>query len=405
MQETSVHPSKGFARPLCALLVCQMLACTPAYGRTKEGSGADSPFHSEVGEAISLAAGYLGRACNSDGKFTYNVDIATGKKGTSYNVIRHAGAIYALAMLNHSEPDAQVLATMLRAALFLRQNYIAPGGREGQLVVWSEPVAASPPTGFSVAELGATGLGLVALAKVNGEAPGTVPLTELQALGRFLLFLQKDDGSFISKYVAETGPFSNWESLYYPGEAALGLISLFKADHSREWLVAAAKALRYLARTRAGLATVPADQWALIATAELLPYSDEIRSTISPEELVRHAIQICASILREQVISSTAAGLDGAFDPMGRTTPAATRLEGLLAALEFLPEESSNIRIQIAAATKRGINFLIRTQIISGTYAGGIPGAATEGARGASAIRIDYVQHALCAWLRYERLF
>ena len=89
----------------------------------------------------------------------------------------------------------------------------------------------------------------------------------MQALGRFVVFLQRDNGSFVSKYIAGRGPAANWESLYYPGEAALGLIALYKADHSREWLVAAAKALAYLARSRAGLTTVPADHWALIATA------------------------------------------------------------------------------------------------------------------------------------------
>jgi hypothetical protein len=96
---------------------------------------------------------------------------------------------------------------------------------------------------------------LVALAEVNEAKPGTIPLAQLQALGRFVLFLQRDDGSFVSRYFAGGGPVPNWESLYYPGEAALGLISLYKADPSREWLVAAARALSYLARTRAGLVT------------------------------------------------------------------------------------------------------------------------------------------------------
>jgi hypothetical protein len=43
------------------------------------------------------------------------------------------------------------------------------------------------------------------------------------------------------------------EHLYYPGEAALGLISLYDLNHACEWLIAAGKALSFLARTRAGL--------------------------------------------------------------------------------------------------------------------------------------------------------
>jgi len=118
------------------------------------------------------------------------------------------------------------------------------------------------------------------------------------------------------------------------------------------------------------------------------------------EELVRHAIQICESILRQQHSGSTMT-LDGAFDSMGRTTPAATRMEGLLAALEFLPK--GRLTEEIEAATSRGIAFLLRAQIKSGPYAGGMPGAFLPDAPGASEIRIDYVQHALCAWLRYQK--
>jgi hypothetical protein len=229
----------------------------------------------------------------------------------------------------------------------------------------------------------------------------------LQALGRFLLFLQKDDGSFVNKYRRESGPVEDWESLYYPGEAALAFISLYEADHSREWLMAAGKALAFLAKSRAGRSIVPADHWALIATARLLPYCDQSSCPgASREELIQHAIQVCNSILREQFRGSAAVGIAGAFDPDGRTAPAATRLEGLLAALEFLPkgELRAELRTKIEATAERGIAFLLRMQIDSGPYSGGMPGAFATRVLDSSKIRIDYVQHALCACLRYQKL-
>ncbi len=287
---------------------------------------------------------------------------------------------------------------MVRAAGFLRHNYMGPGLRPGQLVIWSKPQTEIP--GRQFAELGGAGLGLVALAAVREVNAKSVPLTDLQALGRSVLFLQKNDGSFIHKYRAEGGPVADWESLYYPGEAALGLIALYEADHSREWLMAAGKALSYLARRRAGLTDVPADHWALIATAKLLPYCEQGGCGASQEELVQHAIQVCKSILREQFKNGSATGLDGAFDGTGRTAPAATRLEGLLAALEFLSK--GVLRERIVAAVERGIGFLLRVQVVSGPQAGGMPGAFGVRARDVSEIRIDYVQHALGAWLRYQ---
>jgi hypothetical protein len=369
---------------------------------------ASLPTPAQVNHAIELSGGYLERACGSDGKFVYEIDIHTGKKSNSYNIVRHAGAIYALAMLNRSRLDQQAVDAMVRAAAFLRQNYVGHGVRPAQLVVWSEPLAEQSKARHRDADLGATGLGLVALAEVRHVDPKAVPLEDLQALGRFMLFLQKDDGSFINKYRAESGPVEDWESLYYPGEAALAFVSLYEADRSREWLVAAGKALSFLAKSRAALSTVPPDHWALIATAKLFPYCDHISCPgASREELIQHAIQVCNSILRDQFRGSASVGIAGAFDPEGRTAPAATRLEGLLSALEFLPKDElrAEIRTNIEAAAGRGIGFLLRMQINSGTYSGGIPGAFATRALDSSKIRIDFVQHALCAWLRYKKLF
>jgi hypothetical protein len=372
-------------------------------GPSKVGEVLASP--ADVSHAIGLATGYLERACGPDGKFAYEVDIGSGKQSSSYDIIRHEGAMYALAMANRAHSDPVAVAALIRATKFLREHYIGPGPRQGQLVVWSQQVDGSPlgrnfRSRKHYAELGGAGLGLVALAAAKEVDPKSVPLEDLQALGRFALFLQRDDGSFVQKYLSDDGPVPNWTVLYYPGEAALGFIALYEADHSREWLVAAGKALSYLAKGRTGLTTVPADHWALIATAKLLPYCEDGGCAASRKELVRHAVQVCESILRDQFKGSAAVGLDGAFDPSGRTAPAATRLEGLLAALEFLPKGQLTERVE--AATARGTAFLLRAQVATGPDAGGMPGAVITREIDSGEIRIDFVQHALCAWVRYQ---
>ena len=246
----------------------------------------------------------------------------------------------------------------------------------------------------------------MALTETRQVEPKSVPIEDLQALGRFLLFLQKDDGSFINQYGTERMPAQNPDWLFYPGEAALGLISLYEVDHSREWLIAAGKGLSFLAKSRVGLSKVPADHWALIATAKLFPYCDQnLCPGSSREELMQHAIQICNSIAREQFRGAAAVGLDGAFDSVGRPALVAACLEGLLAALEFLPKDEPNtveLRQRIDTVAGRGIAFLLRMQIRAGPYSGGMPGAFAMRVLDSAEIRIDYVQHALCAWLRYE---
>src|SRR5208282_27050 len=258
-KRTSLESASRLIRSCCELLFLLFVVGAvraPLHGSEAHvGSGngipdASLPTIAQINHAIELSAGYLERACGPDGKFVYEIDIHTGTKSNLYNIVRHAGAIYALAMLNHSQPNPQAVDAMVRAAAFLRQNYIGPGVHPDQLVAWSEPRAEQPKSQHDDAELGATGLGLAALAEVRNVNPKAVPLEELQALGRFLLFLQKDDGRFINKYRAESGPVEDWESLYYPGEAALAFVALYEADHSHEWLVAAGKALSFLAKTR-----------------------------------------------------------------------------------------------------------------------------------------------------------
>ena len=68
---------------------------------------------------------------------------------------------------------------------------------------------------------------------VERTMPGTTPVEFLRRLGNFLLFMQNKDGGFYSKFIPEKGGRDDsWTSLYYPGEAALGLIMLSEKDPS-----------------------------------------------------------------------------------------------------------------------------------------------------------------------------
>jgi hypothetical protein len=384
-------------RRLLFLLFASFDLATLAYA-TEGMPVSPLPTREQIKRAIALAGGYLERSCGPDGKFVYEVDINTGKQSSSYNVIRHAGAMYALAMLNQSTPDQKAVVAMRHAASFMRNNYIGAGVRPGQLAVWSEPKGTR-----TEAELGATGLGLVALSEVRKVAPGEVSLKELQKLGRFLLFLQRKDGSFVLAYRPDAGPVEYLHSPFYSGEAALGLIELYEADHSRKWLIAAGKALSSVARNRPEISEGQPDQWALIAIAKLFPYCDEeVCFGASHEELSEYLIQVCNWIVRQQLRNS-ASPLDGAFDPSGQPAVAAAFMEGLLAAMEFLP--NSDFHVKVEAAAGRSVAFLLRAQITSGQLAGGIPGALRTSTPISAELRIDYVHHVLCAWLQYEKMF
>jgi len=331
-------------------------------------------------------------------------------------MLRHAGSIYALATYERQYSDEHARAAMQRAARFLLEEAVSPiPARQDLLAVWSLAGMFGTKKSREI-KLGGTGLGLVALVSVEKLSPGTTTIDVLRKMGDFVLYMQKEDGSFHSKYLPfERKKDDTWKSLYYPGEAALGLLMLYEVDPSPKWLKAATDAIAYLARSRAGENVVEADHWALLATARLLPLY-EGSDTQHPRELfIRHAIQICESMLRYANNDPKERTIYGSFGEEGSTCTTATILEGLLAALSFLPEENWEIKRRIVSASRDGILFLLRSQIPSGRYKGGIPRSvlrlpahhpefSKSSDRRATEIRIDYVQHALSAMVQYSRI-
>jgi hypothetical protein len=156
----------------------------------------------QLNAAINLSADYVKRASRQDGAFVYSVDTETRQVRPVYNIVRHAGVVYALGMFNRAHPDPKVEDVMVQAATFLRTRHISADPRSKTLVVWEQPIPLKSGT-----ELGASGLGLVALAETKRVRPGALSMEDLQSLARFILYLQKPDGSFFTKYDPDRGPY------------------------------------------------------------------------------------------------------------------------------------------------------------------------------------------------------
>ncbi len=358
---------------------------------------------------------HLLKTTNKDGMFEYRINMdPTVKVKEKYNILRHAGTIYAMSMYHERYPDENIQSAIERAGRYLRDKSILPiQGNDNMLAIWSKPEVNGSGKPLQI-KLGGTGLGLVALLSIEKISPGSTPLPDLKALGQSIVYMQKEDGSFYSKYIPSMGGRQDkWTSLYYPGEAALGLLMLYEKDLSNIWLKSSYQALEYLARSRENSADIPADLWALLATEKILSLENSNELTISRALLVNHAIRICETMLRDQINNPERHKYDGGFSGDGRTTPTATRLEGLLAALSFLPTDHE-IRKRINASIPRGISFLLRAQIREGTFTGAMPRAvgikqensnnAEKFNRRATEVRIDYVQHAMSAMIQYQQL-
>lgn len=367
-----------------------------------------------VDDALDRSASYLVKITKEDGKFEYRINMdPTIKVKDKYNILRHAGALYAMSMYYERHHDENMWSAIERAGRYLRDESILPiPGENNMLAIWSIPEVNGSDDPLQI-KLGGIGLGLVALLSIEKIFPGFTPLPSLKALGRSILYMQKEDGSYYSKYIPSMGGNQdNWQSLYYPGEAALGLLMLYEKDPSRIWLESAYRALEHLAHSRENSADIPADHWALLATAKILSLENNDEVPISKVLLVKHAVQICETMIRDQIYDLARPKYDGGFAEDGRTTPAAIRLEGLLAALSFLPR-NLDIYKRIDASIPRGISFLIRAQIKKGEFTGAMPRAVDrmhgnspdvkKFNRRATEVRIDYIQHAMCAMMQYPQ--
>ena len=304
------------------------------------------------------------------------------------------------------------VAVMQRAVGFLRQCCYEKLERGG-LIGIREPDFVAHQSSREYYKLGGAGLGLLALVSVERKSPGFVSPEEMLQVGALGHLLQKRDGSFYALYKPkEGGPSAYNKSLYYPGEMAKGWVALYELHgHATEELEAAIRALTYLARVRSREGSAPADHWALLATARLLQAADKQGIDIPRDALVAHALQVCHAMLEDARHPQPIPEMEGSLAPMGAVTPTATRLEGLQAALTFLPAEHPIVP-HIRAAVDRGLDFLVRAQVKEGPYEGGLPQAiarlpddGTVATRRfnaqATEIRIDYVQHALSAMVQY----
>jgi hypothetical protein len=128
----------------------------------------------QLKEAIELSAAYLVKQCRKNGKFLYRINVNPAiRPKPKYNLLRHAGAIYALSFYDQTYPQQLTQNTLKRATDFLKISVIAPiPGKNDLLAVWSKPEITRSTKPLQ-AKLGGTGLGLVALLSVEKRIPGT----------------------------------------------------------------------------------------------------------------------------------------------------------------------------------------------------------------------------------------
>ena len=340
----------------------------------------DTPGTVERLRAAALEAGhYLARMTRPSGRFRYKYQARSGADGRGYNMLRHAGTIYAMAQLLRMACDPTIRAATVRALRYLMEHvHVMDNG-------------AATIVHRGATKLGGAALALLAMTEYVRATGDRRWLTMAQRLALFVTESQRADGSFVHKRYFPSGESTGFVSRYYPGEAVFALMRLYTLDGGVWWRTAAERSANYLITIRdAHRAQLDHDHWLLYGLNEL--------HKVAPRQIYRdHALRIADAIAGARLLSSAS------LLKNPRTTPISTRIEGLLATHELAMRVAPEAAPRLRRVIDRGIAFLQRHQLVGArAHATAEPHIARGGmpkAPGRLTVRIDYVQHALSALL------
>jgi hypothetical protein len=385
-----------------AHVVSSVVALGLLLGACDQDTPPPAPQESEASldplAAASLGGEYLARMTAQNGTFVYAYDATTGRPQPGSNLVRHAGTVYAMLDLYNATGAPGLLAAADRALAHL-ETRVAP---------CPKPYAGWCLAEDNVVKLGTNALAILAFAE-HREAGGPVTdVTMATNLARFLVSTQSADGEFTAHRIsADTGAVVGAVSPYFPGEAAFALARLGVVTGDHTWTDAAHRGVMWLLTHRDAdvpTAELPHDHWLLYAL-DLVhadrpepAYAAQTRRLLDAIEAAQH-----------QGISGGRRTWNGGFYHPPRSTPTATRSEGLAAAWRLLSRAGDDAAADRAfAALSRSIAFQLRTQVTPASAADLELAPDSIGgfyeALGTYTIRVDYVQHNISALLAYSEI-
>ncbi|HSB11893.1 MAG TPA: beta-L-arabinofuranosidase domain-containing protein [Blastocatellia bacterium] len=339
--------------------------------------------------AASRAGGdYLLRVQRGDGSFHYYYNAADDRfESQTYNIVRHAGTALSLLDLYSATRENRYLESARRAVKLLETRFRRVPGRRALYVLDYD----------GKAKLGANGLALTALAKLIELDPKSSSRTNARRLADLIVMLQRRDGSFHTRYRLRAKDPPGPASLYYPGEAILGLVRLFRLNGDQRLLRTARRGADYLIASQRQIQTLPPDAWLMQALEALYNVGKEKR-------YADHVIALADAMIADQYSDDDPEGNAGGFGPgPPRVTPAASRAEGMVAAYRIARATGDARASKIATALKASAKFQLTRQL-SQENRPAVPNPA-RAAGGfyeqpyAPKIRIDFVQHNISSLL------
>jgi uncharacterized protein YyaL (SSP411 family) len=352
-------------------------------------------------ESAKLGGDYLVNHIDDNGKYVYEQNPIKREIFKRYNILRHAGTTYSLLELYEATGDKKFLISAEKAIDYLVRS-IKPCPEN---INYNN---ANCLVEKGTVKLGGHGLAVLAMGKHEEATNSKKYLSFAQNLAEFITYVQSDDGEFtIHKMDVDNGNVYDFISMYYPGEAIFALSKLYQLDKNKKWIESAHRGAHWLISVRdkgKAINMLEHDHWLLYALKELYDHQEY-------SLYVEHAKKITDAILKIQhkKLTGEKENWNGGYYNPPRSTPTATRTEGLFSAYQiFQKAGEKEYAKKTLKAIENGIEFQLRTQMtkdkIKNLNADPMSLGGFHSSLEDYSIRIDYVQHNISAILGYLKI-
>jgi hypothetical protein len=346
---------------------------------------------------VRSGADYLSRVISDQGRYLYLYHPVEDRDDSSYGWLRHAGATYALLEAYEEFGTRPYLERAERALGYVKAHLVDDPDRQGKYILDTNDEEQQ--------KVGGAGLVLLAFAKDAAATGNRAELETMRALARSIIGQQYPDGHYRANadLPDDSGKKRKREPVYYQGEAALALLRLYAIDPQPAYLDSARRAADWVVHVRdvdVSQDNQEHDHWISYALNDLYRVARD-------EAYVEHAYKIARAILNKQhrAGSSPAPDWVGTFYE-GQTTPGATRLEAYAADVVLSRVAGRPDAWLIDPAREVAASMLGQQFGPENDYWLSNPVKASGGVRESlfvQDVRIDYVQHAMSAWLHLAR--
>jgi len=315
-------------------------------------------------------ADFLARMVKPNGKFVYGYKGPnTNKEIEGYNILRHAGCIWAMLVINEIVPNKEYMKKSKLALDWMIKKRVH---FYKELDVWDDKVSMITEGGS--AKLGGNGLATLALLKYN-QFQSNLKYSNLaeELVDYISLFCVDSNGQFLyHKRNVKFNVATKFVSGFYPGEAVLALCEYDKyigASIHSEMIKAI---FDYHFRLRESTKHIR-DHWMIQA--------------IEQSGLKNKYQDYANSIAYEEIRTK----------PSKKPGPTACRSEALLSFLEI--SKDTNQLALMKSYLDKFIKKQMKMQVREGRHKGGFLWSPTN-----TTLRCDSVQHNICSFIRYYKL-